>query len=710
MNTLSDEHPDYVRRTYVVEEKTLSGDIGLKHRMFGLKQNMWFRACFFKRCFHALVTCVIYRNVGLSEDLDAHGVQRTHKRSPLTPSYLVDGNVITVDGKVICAEYNRERGYREAHHKRHSNPDCPCADCLNKVPPRNPSNPDFSDEYVMHLHKQHEYKRNRGSSVITAPKKGSPQSTVGKAAALAKAVPSPPAAAPPAASLPPIAEEGYEVPDAPDLGAAVEAAVPAAKPAAPAPAKGKGKGPVPVMAGAANAAPPELQDVAEADRPALLAKISAGLTKRYDEFGKMDTDGCVITDVYRANLVRSGIVDEESFYDVAAESPDDCRQILASCANLRIERNHRPNPMHHVPASKLAKIFHALHATHDHKASKDEHLSSNDLNRFTKRLKELVLFVFPLYFMADDGTLGRLRRTMVAGHYEVDDLESVHCTMKDQRVNLHDPQNKAMVLKGYTSSGDPIFAPMDEAQSYVKWCRALELYYYALFFVGNAVHMCKDEGGKEIPWMSLTTLFRIWAIMKQYVIEAIPSLRVPFIKAKTHELEFRHECFNLLKQSAGQKTFDKVMEEWGWNALRNLFSYQNNGVVVQDHRDGDGRGHGGLKGGGHGNGHKGNKGNGQKGNGHKGGVQKNIQKQGNGGKGHGNGHGNGQGNGQQNRNGYVQCRGKPFWESFQGKKFCVAYNQNRPCPVPNCDQWHWCSHIDCNKGKQCRACNHKVRF
>ena len=283
---------------------------------------------------------------------------------------------------------------------------------------------------------------------------------------------------------------------------------------------------------------------------------------------------------------------------------------------------------------------------------------------------------------------------MVAGHYEVDDLESVHCTMKDQRVNLHDPQNKAMVLKGYTPSGDPIFAPMDEAQSYVKWCRALELYYYALFFVGNAVHVCKDEAGKEVPWMSLTTLFRIWALMKQYVIEAIPSLRVPFIKAKTHELEFRHECFNLLKQSAGKKTLDNVMEDWGWNALRNLFSYQNNGVVVQDHRDGDGRGHGGPKGGGHGGGHgngnkgNGNKGAGHKGNGNKGGVQKSIHKQ-------GNGHGNG-GKGQQNRNGYVQCRGKPFWESFQGTKYCVAYNQNRPCPVPNCNQWHWCSHIDCN--------------
>ena len=233
----------------------------------------------------------------------------------------------------------------------------------------------------------------------------------------------------------------------------------------------------------------------------------------------------------------------------------------------------------------------------------------------------------------------------------------------------------------------------------------MELYWYAFFFIGNAVHIVKKDD-IEVPWVSFSTILKIWAVMKQYVIEAVPSLRVPFKKAKQNEYEFRSECFQRLCHDR-TKSFEDVMNESGWNLLRNLFQYQENGTVMISDGAGAGGGGGsaslspgpgvqptikkwkGKKGGGKGGG---------------GGAAK--------GKGDG-GKGSGQSKWQQwkaQKKGHVQCQGKPFWESYQGVKFCVAYNQNRPCPVPNCNQWHWCSHIECNKGKSCKAINHHVQY
>ena len=70
--------------------------------------------------------------------------------------------------------------------------------------------------------------------------------------------------------------------------------------------------------------------------------------------------------------------------------------------------------------------------------------------------------------------------------------------------------------------------------------------------------------------------------------------------------------------------------------------------------------------------------------------------------------GGGKGKGQ--NAGYVQCAGKPFWDSYQGNKLCVAYNRGQPCPVPNCTQLHYCSFVGCEKGHipgGCKAADHK---
>ena len=84
----------------------------------------------------------------------------------------------------------------------------------------------------------------------------------------------------------------------------------------------------------------------------------------------------IITDRMRANLAYHGVIDEESYHDVAMDDPDKAREILAEMAGLRIHGENR-NASHHVPASKLSKIFIDLHGSKDD--SHNEELNAGHL-------------------------------------------------------------------------------------------------------------------------------------------------------------------------------------------------------------------------------------------------------------------------------------------------------------------------------------------
>ena len=110
------------------------------------------------------------------------------------------------------------------------------------------------------------------------------------------------------------------------------------------------QGNVPAWAG-------EIEGAMEGD---FLTQISQPLSRRYDAF--MQGGNKIITDRMRANLAYHGVTDEESYHDVAMDDPEKAREILAEMAGLKIHGEKR-HAAHHVPASKLSKIFIDLHGS-----------------------------------------------------------------------------------------------------------------------------------------------------------------------------------------------------------------------------------------------------------------------------------------------------------------------------------------------------------
>ena len=450
----------------------------------------------------------------------------------------------------------------------------------------------------------------------------------------------------------------------------------------------------------ASVAPPP--DLAAPVVTANIALISPALKKLYDEH--MTGPEFSITDQMRARLVQNGIVDCDTFYDVASETPDDARQILAELAGLCVAGQHR-RARDHVPASKLVKIFNRMHLLHETKDDgKNDDITASTMSKFATRFAAVMQFTIATYFLADNGTLGKLRKTFLSGRYEVLSLDSVKCQMLDKRLKDGAAQQQAQMQLQGLNNGTLTFGAPKIDLGYIRWKRALELMWYAILFIGNAVHTEKDEAGNDIPWMSWTTHMRIWAAFKQFVIEAPALLMIPFVQAETLEYEFRMVIFDYIRKYGG--SFDNAMTKVGWIQLQTFFRYQNNNVAPPPKRahDGDGNDKPPKKGkGGGGGNHNNNNGGGGRNNG---GGQK---QKGGGGKGGGRGSQRGSFPNRQ-KNGYAQCPGKPFWDTFQGKKFCVAYNTNKRCPTPNCDQWHFCSYVDCDRGngKNCRACDHNI--
>ena len=115
-------------------------------------------------------------------------------------------------------------------------------------------------------------------------------------------------------------------------------------------AEAAAQGYVPVWAG-------EVAGVMESE---FLAQISQPLSRRYDAF--MQGGNKIISDRMRANLAYHGVTDEESYHDVAMDDPEKAREILAEMAGLKIHGEKR-HAAHHVPASKLSKIFIDLHGS-----------------------------------------------------------------------------------------------------------------------------------------------------------------------------------------------------------------------------------------------------------------------------------------------------------------------------------------------------------
>ena len=138
-----------------------------------------------------------------------------------------------------------------------------------------------------------------------------------------------------------------------------------------------------------------------------------------------------------------------------------------------------------------------------------------------------------------------------------------------------------MVLQGLDDKGRQVFAPPAQTIGIKKWERCLELFWYAVMFVGNACHHVQDTTGKEIPWFSYTTFLVLWGVFRQYVIDAAPDLRVPYLTARQNEMEFRRELFGYIQKE--KVSLDVAFEKHGYNQLRRLFQYQSNpGTVIKD--------------------------------------------------------------------------------------------------------------------------------
>lgn len=319
-----------------------------------------------------------------------------------------------------------------------------------------------------------------------------------------------------------------------------------------------------------------------------LGKISKPLTLRYDAFGH--GSNATIKPAMRATLSFHGVRDEETFYDVAAPTPTKANEILAELAGLKIIGESRV-AKHHVPASKLAKIFTDLHATHDPETngtSESDSLTARDASIFALKFLKLLCFELPLFFMADLCTMESLRKSFVSGRYTVGHVDDVKCALREDRMGAAKDKTQpqpAMNL-GLDSHGKLVTTQVQTDIGMTKWVRCLELYWYAILFVGNATHHCENSEGVQVPWMSMSTFLVIWGAIKQYVIEAPPNLRINYVTARGAELEFRREIFmHIAKMKC---SFDVAFKEHGYTQLRRLFQYQTNVVVNKPVIDGSG--------------------------------------------------------------------------------------------------------------------------
>ena len=207
------------------------------------------------------------------------------------------------------------------------------------------------------------------------------------------------------------------------------------------------------------------------------------------------------------------------------------------------------------------------------------------MSAFTARFLTLMLFQIPLYMLADTKTLEDLRKSFMSGRYSVDDIDNVKCQIHDNRVKDGAQKNTAQVIKGVNATGNLVIG--NQQQNWIsmsKWVRCVELYWWAVLFIGNACHTVFNDKNEQIPWMSLTTFLEIWCAIKQYVIEASPDIMIPYRTARIAELEFRREVFGHLAKY--KQSFDETMEKFGRNELRRLFQYQtNNGhAVIKDQK------------------------------------------------------------------------------------------------------------------------------
>ena len=120
-----------------------------------------------------------------------------------------------------------------------------------------------------------------------------------------------------------------------------------------------------------------------------------------------------------------------------------------------------------------------------------------------------------------------------------------------------------------------VFGQVQQSVNMKQWERALELFWYAVMFVGNAVHYCeKEENGKkvQVAWFGYTTFLTIWAAFKQYVLEASFTMRMPWETARQCEIELRREIFGYVQKH--KVSFDEAFEKHGYSQLRRLFQYQ----------------------------------------------------------------------------------------------------------------------------------------
>ena len=170
----------------------------------------------------------------------------------------------------------------------------------------------------------------------------------------------------------------------------------------------------------------------------------------------------------------------------------------------------------------------------------------------------------------------------MSGRYTVSHIDDVKCALREDRSAIGKQQAApAMVLQGLDKDGRQVFAPPAQNIGVKKWERCLELFWYAVMFVGNSCHHVQDKDGHEIAWFSYTTFLIIWGVFRQYVIDAPPDLRVPYLTARQNEMEFRRELFGYIQKE--KVSLDEAFEKHGYNQLRRLFQYQANpGTVIKD--------------------------------------------------------------------------------------------------------------------------------
>ena len=398
-------------------------------------------------------------------------------------------------------------------------------------------------------------------------------------------------------------------------------------------------------------------------------------------------------------LHTAQVYSEDVFHDIVDDSKN-ARLILARVAGIKFT-DGQPDAAGAVPLAKLFNMWNGYHAKYDTDAAADS-VTAKMLGMFIDAQKTLLHYERPNYYNVCEKSLSKITNDLEKHKFTVFDLDFVKCAIKDSRVpdanmdGVDGTDGQIMIWQGF-ENGAPVLVPRKEHQTYQKWKRQTKLYYPALQTVGNLQFPVKNKEGKVVPWFSETFLQEILARMDQFCFDAQAHNRLNYENGYQSERDFRSAIFDELRADPNNKSFDSVFKEIGRTQLRELFKYQSNqsipraiGAAGSDDGAGPrrrrgGGGGGGGRGGGDG-GSKKAKGKGSQG----GGKGKNAratpyQTTG-------------------NNKDCVKCsNGKPFYQSYKGVNFCVAYNRGE-CKKPNCQDWHFCSYIDCDKPWQKNLC------